>query len=81
MRTSCRVCPVRSCEAAEAGRLDIGVCDQETLAAASSLGGAADVLFVTSEPSWNLTDLALDESVVLYLDEVGDPGNVGTLVR
>ena len=68
-------------DAAEAGRLDIGVCDQETLAAASSLGGAADVLFVTSEPSWNLSDLALDESVVLYLDQVGDPGNVGTLVR
>ena len=68
-------------DSAEAGRLDIAVCDQETIAAASSLGGAADVLFVTDEPSWSLADLPLDTSVVLYLDGVGDPGNVGTLIR
>lgn len=73
--------PRRLVERAEAGQLEIGLCDQETLAAASALGGAADVLFVVREPSWNMADLLLADSLALYLDGVGDPGNVGTLVR
>jgi RNA methyltransferase, TrmH family len=60
---------------------DIGICDEETLEYVSSLGGAVDVIFVCREPSCNLADLELGDGVTFYLDAVGDPGNVGTLVR
>lgn len=68
-------------ERAEAGGLDIGVCSEDLLAAASSLGGAADVVFMCKEPDWSLGDLDLGRGVIAFLQEVGDPGNVGTLVR
>ena len=60
---------------------DIGVCDEETLEYASSLGGGVDVVFICVEPAWNLADVALAEGVTFLLDGVGDPGNVGTVVR
>jgi len=65
----------------ERAGLQIGVCDRETLEYASSLGGSADVIFVGRQPSWSLADLALAGRLSLFLDSVGDPGNVGTLVR
>jgi TrmH family RNA methyltransferase len=64
-----------------AAGVDIGVCDEETLGYASSLGGSVDVIFICREPVWSLADLALGDQVTLFLDCVGDPGNVGTLVR
>jgi TrmH family RNA methyltransferase len=66
---------------AEAGTLDVGVCGEEVLAAASSLGGAADVVFICGEPRWSLGDVDLQSGLSAFLQEVGDPGNVGTLVR
>lgn len=68
-------------ESAAAGAPDIGVCGDDLLALVSSLGGAADVIFVCRQPSWSLSDLDLQTGCAVYLDEVGDPGNVGTLVR
>lgn len=59
----------------------IGVCDEETLAYASSLGGAADVVFTCLQPQAGLGDLGLGSGTTFFLDSVGDPGNVGTLVR
>jgi TrmH family RNA methyltransferase len=61
--------------------VDVGVCDAETLDYASSLGGAADVVFTCAEPAWSLGDLSLSSGVTFFLDGLGDPGNVGTLVR
>lgn len=66
--------------AGEAGP-DIGVCDSDTLEYASSLGGGTDVVFICAEPAWSLSDLALKEGFVFFLAGVGDPGNVGTIVR
>ncbi len=63
------------------GVIDIGVCDQETLDYTSSLGGAADVIFTCAQPQWSLAGVELSGRVALYLDGLGDPGNVGTLVR
>ncbi|MBN1460918.1 MAG: hypothetical protein JXA57_15400, partial [Armatimonadetes bacterium] len=60
---------------------DVGVCDSETLDYASSLGGAADVVFTCIEPAWSLADLVLGSGFTFFLDGIGDPGNVGTLVR
>jgi RNA methyltransferase, TrmH family len=65
----------------ESAGLDIGICDSETLEYVSSLGGAADVVFTCVEPAYNLGDLALGEGLTFYLDGLGDPGNVGTIVR
>ena len=48
---------------------------------ASSLGGSADVIFISKQPVWSLGDIDLETGISLYLQGVGDPGNVGTLVR
>lgn len=61
--------------------VDIGVCDEETLEYASALGGGVDVIFVCAEPQWGLADVQMATGVTFFLDTVGDPGNVGTLVR
>ncbi len=61
--------------------LDIGVCEESTLEYASSLGGGADVIFTCSQPEHSLGDLTLSSGTTFYLDVVGDPGNVGTIVR
>lgn len=61
--------------------IDVGICDVETLELASSLGGGVDVIFMCAEPSWNLADLPLEEGLTLFLDGIGDPGNVGTVIR
>ena len=63
------------------GALHIGICDQETLDYTSSMGGSADVIFVCAQPEGRLADIDLGAGVVFFLDCVGDPGNVGTLVR
>lgn len=68
-------------ERAQAGVFDVGVCSSDLMRTLSSLGGAADVVFVCGEPRWNLADVAIADGVCVYLDGVGDPGNVGTLVR
>jgi len=65
----------------DAHGLDIGLCDAETLEYAGSLGGAADVIFTCAQPGWSLGDVPLENSVTFFVDGVGDPGNVGTIVR
>ncbi len=59
----------------------VGICDEETLSYASSLGGAADVIFTCAQRHASLGDLELSSGTALYLDGIGDPGNVGTIVR
>ena len=66
----------------EAAAVDIGVCDEETLDYASSSGwrGRRDLhLPGAGAGAWPTS--RLDEGVTFFLDGVGDPGNVGTLVR
>ncbi len=75
------VLPGRLLKLADEGGLEIGVCDAETLSLAGSLGGASDVVAVFPLPSWSLADVPLAESVTVLLCGVGDPGNVGTVVR
>jgi TrmH family RNA methyltransferase len=59
----------------------VGICDEETLSYASSLGGAADVMFTCAQRHASLSDLELSSGTAFYLHGVGDPGNVGTIVR
>ena len=71
----------RSVATGGANVLDIGLCDQETLDYASALGGATDVIFMATQPVGHLSDIDLGTGVVFFLDGVGDPGNVGTIIR
>jgi RNA methyltransferase, TrmH family len=73
--------PPEVLDAARADRLEVGVCHRELLEQASGLGGGGDVLAFFSELSWSLADVDFQAGPVLYLFGVGDPGNVGTLVR
>lgn len=66
---------------AAADELNIGVCTAETLAFASGLGGAADVVAFFETDEWSLADLDLCGRINVYLFGIGDPGNVGTIVR
>ena len=67
--------------AAETGALDIVICPPDILAEASLLGGSADVIAVFGERLASLRDWDMAAGVTLYLYGVGDPGNVGTLIR
>ncbi len=67
--------------AVQAGAPNIGLCDAATLDYASSLGGSADVIFICVQPRLSLSDLDVGGGLTFYLDGVGDPGNVGTIVR
>jgi RNA methyltransferase, TrmH family len=73
--------PASSEDAGAGDALNIGICDQETLEYTSSLGGSSDVIFICLQPQGHLADIDLSRELVFFLDCVGDPGNVGTLVR
>ncbi|MCX8033457.1 MAG: RNA methyltransferase [Thermoleophilia bacterium] len=68
-------------ESAETEGVDVGLVSAELLEWASSLGGGADVIFMAALPSASLADIPLGSALTLFLDKVGDPGNVGTLIR
>jgi RNA methyltransferase, TrmH family len=73
--------PENVLEAARADRLEVGVCRREVLEHASGLAGAGDVIALFAELGWSLGDLDPAGGPLLYLYQIGDPGNVGTLVR
>ncbi len=73
--------PSELLEEAEEDELDIGVCAPDVLEHASGLGGAADVVALFELIEWSLADLPLEAGVSVYLSGVGDPGNVGTIIR
>ena len=68
-------------DAAQRDEIHVGVCSAELLQQAASLAGAVDVVALFPAPSWSLGHLALAEGVSVYLYGVGDPGNMGTIVR
>lgn len=73
--------PAELLDEARDDELDIGVCGAEVLAHASALGGASDVVAIFEASEWALGDVAVGAGVTVYLSGVGDPGNVGTIVR
>lgn len=73
--------PEELTEGARGDRLDIAICSADALAEVSTLGGAADVVAVFRERRASLNDWDLSGGVTVFLYQVGDPGNVGTLCR
>jgi RNA methyltransferase, TrmH family len=47
----------------------------------SSLTTARDVLAVCIQPSWSLETVKLENELILALDDIQDPGNLGTIIR
>jgi RNA methyltransferase, TrmH family len=56
--------------------LSVDVVKEELLAAVSSLGSGTRVIAV-----WPIGERSVPEAPCVYLDAVGDPGNVGTIIR
>jgi len=59
-----------------AGDLPVDVVPQDLLASVSALGSGTRAIAV-----WPLAEAAAPQAPCVYLDAVGDPGNVGAIVR
>lgn len=57
------------------------VAEEEDILKASFLKSPQDVLAVFKRPEWQLADASPATSLVLALDGIQDPGNLGTIIR
>lgn len=55
--------------------------DEEDIRKASFLKNPQDVLAVFKRPNWNINDADPSSSLILALDGIQDPGNLGTIIR
>lgn len=57
------------------------VADDDDIRKASFLKSPQDVLAVFKQPTWILEDTAPSTQLILALDGIQDPGNLGTIIR
>lgn len=57
------------------------VAEEDDIRKASFLKNPQDVLAVFKYPTWKLEDVHPETSLVLALDGIQDPGNLGTIIR
>lgn len=57
------------------------IVEEEDIRKASLLKNPQDVIALFRIPSWNLNDVNPQESLVIALDGIQDPGNLGTIIR
>ena len=57
------------------------VAEEDDIRKASFLKNPQDVLAVFSMPEWNLDDVHPEQELILVLDGIQDPGNLGTIIR
>ena len=57
------------------------VASDEDISKVSSLKSPQDVLAVFRRPAWSIDDTDPKEQIVLALDGIQDPGNLGTIIR
>lgn len=55
--------------------------DEKDLAAISGLQTPNEVLAICEQPEWTINHIDKKASLFLYLDGIGDPGNLGTIMR
>lgn len=60
---------------------NVEVIDSKTMERLSGLKTASDTLAVVEQPSYRLSLRSLTKSLVLALDGVQNPGNLGTIIR
>lgn len=55
--------------------------EEEEIHKASFLKTPQDVLAVFKRPDWNINEITPEQELVLALDGIQDPGNLGTIIR
>lgn len=60
---------------------ELVVADEEDIRRASLLKNPQDVLALFYLPAWDLKEVHPDQELVLVLDGIQDPGNLGTIIR
>lgn len=55
--------------------------DEEDIRKASLLKNPQDVIAVFKQPQWSMDELSPENQLILILDGVQDPGNLGTIIR
>lgn len=55
--------------------------EEEDIRKASLLKNPQDVIALFKQPAWNLTDANPSTELILCLDGIQDPGNLGTIIR
>ena len=80
----CQFLAAKPCWMATQGDIpaeELIVADEEDIRRASLLKNPQDVLAVFYLPTWNLEEVHPDRELVLVLDGIQDPGNLGTIIR
>lgn len=57
------------------------IADEEEIQKASLLKAPQDVIAVFKQPRWKIEEVAPEQQLVLALDGIQDPGNLGTIIR
>lgn len=80
----CELLLAKPCWMATQGDLraaELLVAEEEDIRKASFLKNPQDVLAVFRRPDWSLEEVRPAEELILALDGVQDPGNLGTIIR
>lgn len=80
----CELLLAKPCWMATQGDLpakELLVADEDDIRKASFLKNPQDVLAVFKRPAWSLDEVRPEDELVLALDGVQDPGNLGTIIR
>ena len=57
------------------------VAEKDDIRKASFLKNPQDVLAIFKRPNWDITEITPEKELVLALDGIQDPGNLGTIIR
>lgn len=57
------------------------VAEEDDIRKASFLKNPQDVLAVFKRPEWNMAEITPEKDLILALDGIQDPGNLGTIIR
>lgn len=80
----CRFLLAKPCWMATQGDLpveELAVADDEDIRKASFLKNPQDVLAIFQKPKWKLEEADPGNQLVIALDGIQDPGNLGTIIR
>lgn len=81
---SCKLLLAKPCWMATQGDIsaeELIVADEDDICKASFLKNPQDVLAVFYVPDWHIEDVVPQDELVLALDGIQDPGNLGTIIR
>lgn len=80
----CKFLIAKPCWMANQGDInaaELAVAEDDDIRKVSFLKNPQDVLAVFKQPEWDLNEVDASRSLVLALDGIQDPGNLGTIIR